>query len=252
MCHPSKMSDRVWQNFFDEHAPHYLQNCFAQNTEFECDFIVQELGLKAGMKVLDIGCGAGRHSVGLAKRGFLVTGIDLSEGMLNQARKGASEAGVQVIIEQTNAVHKRYEGEFDAVICLCEGALGLIEAYEDAYEHDLGVFACASSALTSGKPFLCTALNGYRTIRMASQGDIDSGKLDPATFRIKQDDMMDLPEGQKHLVYEERLFIPPEMASLLRQAGFEVRHIWGGTAGAWNKQPLRLDEMEMMFVGYRN
>jgi len=245
------MSDRVWQNFFDEHAPHYLQNCFAQNTEFECDFLVQELGLKAGMKILDIGCGAGRHCVGLAKRGLIVTGLDLSKGMLNQAQKLAASNGVHIQFEQANAVHKRYKGEFDAAICLCEGALGLIEANEDAYEHDLGVFACASSALSAGKPFLCTAMNGYRSIRLATQDDIDSGKFDPATMRIKQDDTMDLPEGQKRLVYEERLFIPPEMASLLKQAGFDVRHIWGGTAGTWHKKPIQLDEIEAMYVCVR-
>lgn len=242
------MSERLWQSFFDAHAPFYLQNCFAQNTEFECDFLVNELRLQPGMKVLDIGCGAGRHSVGLAKRGFEVTGIDLSQGMLNEARELAKREGVKVELAQADAVMKRFDGEFDAAICLCEGALGLIEPHEDAYEHDLGVFACASSALSSGKPFLCTALNGYKNIRLFSQEDIESGRFDPVTMRAQQDETIQVPEGQKHVDYIERMFIPPETVQLLKQAGLAVLHVWGGTAGQWNKKPLNLDEMEAMYV----
>ncbi len=79
-----------WEKFFDGHAPVYMDNCFTQNTINEVDFLVEELRLKPGATILDVGCGTGRHSVELARRGFAVTGVDLSDGMLAEARKHAA------------------------------------------------------------------------------------------------------------------------------------------------------------------
>ena len=47
-------------------------------TKQEVDFIINELNLQEGQKILDIPCGFGRHSIELSKRGFKVTGIDIS------------------------------------------------------------------------------------------------------------------------------------------------------------------------------
>jgi hypothetical protein len=47
----------------------------------------------------------------------------------------------------------------------------------------------------------------------------------------------------------ERSYVPTELAMLLRQAGFEVEHIWGGTAGNWGRRTIQLDEMEIMVFG---
>jgi SAM-dependent methyltransferase len=87
---------RAWQEFFDGHAPNYLQNCFTKNTVAEVDFLIDALGLSAGASVLDVGCGTGRHAIELARRGYRVTGVDISAGMLEQAKKEAQAAGVEV------------------------------------------------------------------------------------------------------------------------------------------------------------
>nr|HMS57161.1 methyltransferase domain-containing protein [Fimbriimonadaceae bacterium] len=82
-------SERMWQSFFDSHAPHYEENVFTKNTRFEVDFLVELFDLLPGSHLLDMGCGTGRHAIEFAKRGFKVTGVDLSEGMLAVARKNA-------------------------------------------------------------------------------------------------------------------------------------------------------------------
>lgn len=58
---------------------------FAKNTVKEVDFLLEELSLQQGGSILDVGCGTGSHSIELAKRGFFVTGLDLSSGMLARA-----------------------------------------------------------------------------------------------------------------------------------------------------------------------
>ena len=49
----------------------------------------------------------------------------------------------------------------------------------------------------------------------------------------------------------ERLLIPPEMVSLLRHVGFTVEAVWGGTAGEWGRRPIKLDEVEAMYVAVK-
>jgi hypothetical protein len=58
----------------------------------------------------------------------------------------------------------------------------------------------------------------------------------------------DTPEGKKGVLVRERSYVPTELVMLFRQAGFEVEHIWGGTAGDWGRRKIHLDEMEMMVV----
>jgi cyclopropane fatty-acyl-phospholipid synthase-like methyltransferase len=54
-------------NFIKEN---YLEYGFTKGTVQEVDFLVEELKLEQGARILDIGCGAGRHSLELARRGF--------------------------------------------------------------------------------------------------------------------------------------------------------------------------------------
>ena len=72
-----------WEEFFDGHAPVYMDNSFTKNTVEEAEFVLEELGLPAGGRILDVGCGTGRHAVELARRGYRVTGVDISSGMLS-------------------------------------------------------------------------------------------------------------------------------------------------------------------------
>lgn len=85
-----------WQQFFNGFAPQYLNESFTKNTEAEIAFLRELLQLNPGDSILDMGCGVGRHAVPLARLGFAVTGVDLSEGMLAEGRKAAQSAGVQV------------------------------------------------------------------------------------------------------------------------------------------------------------
>ena len=91
------MSEKsTWERFFDAHALIYEDNEFTKNTVGEIDFLLRELSLPAGAAILDVGCGTGRHAIELAGRGYGVTGLDLSSGMLAQAKAGAEAAGLGV------------------------------------------------------------------------------------------------------------------------------------------------------------
>lgn len=241
-------SDNNWQRFFDSHAPVYMDNVFTKNTAAEVAFIIQELKLEPGARILDVGCGTGRHSVELAKHGYRMTGVDLSSGMLQQARKAAVDAGVEIELIQADATRMKFAGEFDAALCLCEGSFGLLNDYDDARNQGLDILRNINAALAPGGRFILTCLNGLLKIRKYSQEDVDSGVFDP--FNIVEYFMMDCntPSGVQSVKVREKGYVPSELAQLATDAGFNIDHIGGGTAGDWGRRPFKLDEMELMLI----
>lgn len=59
-----------WEEFFDGHAPVYMNNTFTKNTVEEVNFVLEELKLPPGSRILDMGCGTSRHAMELARRGY--------------------------------------------------------------------------------------------------------------------------------------------------------------------------------------
>jgi len=84
-------TETAFQEFFDGHAPNYLQNCLTKNTIAEVDFLIEVLGLSASGSVLDVGCGTGRHAIELARRGYRVTGVDISPSLVAYANELSRE-----------------------------------------------------------------------------------------------------------------------------------------------------------------
>jgi 2-polyprenyl-3-methyl-5-hydroxy-6-metoxy-1,4-benzoquinol methylase len=67
-----------YEELFTNFAKTYDKEIFTQGTRAEVDFIEREISRDRKKKMLDVGCGTGRHAIELAKRGYKVTGIDLS------------------------------------------------------------------------------------------------------------------------------------------------------------------------------
>ncbi|NJE04622.1 class I SAM-dependent methyltransferase [Thermococcus sp. M36] len=239
------MKKHVWEEFFDIEAPHYLSEPFTKNTKEEIEFIVREFGLPTGARILDVGCGVGRHSIGLAKRGYRVTGIDISEGMLNEARKRAKEEGVAVEFIKANATKFKREGKFDAAICLCEGAFSLLGAGDDPIEHDLAILRNVYDSLKPGGKFLLTALSALGRVKKATNEDIEAGRFDPHGMTFFEE--VEAPNGTKFPI-RERVYVPTELYLMFKLVGFNVLGIWGGTAGRWGRRKVDFDDIEIMVL----
>jgi SAM-dependent methyltransferase len=238
-----------WERFFDAHAPIYMENVFVKNTVQEVDFLLEELSLPPQSTILDVGCGTGRHSIELAKRGYRVTGLDLSAEMLNQARKYADEAGVEVNWVQGNAAGFSFDEPFDAVIGLCEGAFGLLSLTDDPIEQPLAILRNIAGSLKPQAKTILTVLNAAHMIRKYTNDDVAGGRFDP--IMIVESYPFSPREGVPEMPVREKAFAPTEMALLCRMAGLSVINMWGGTAGNWGRRPLDLDEMEIMVVAQK-
>jgi 2-polyprenyl-3-methyl-5-hydroxy-6-metoxy-1,4-benzoquinol methylase len=151
------MNKKQWyESLFENYGQKYDGEHFTQGTLGECDFIETELGLDKTLKILDVGCGTGRHSIELSKRGYTVTGIDLSETQLARAREKAEKEHLSIDFVKHDARNLPYQKEFDIAIMLCEGGFPLMETDELNFE----ILRSVSNALKQKGKFIFTTLNG--------------------------------------------------------------------------------------------
>lgn len=245
------MTDKTtWESFFDAHAPVYEENVFTKNTLQEVDFLLEELNLAPGGSVLDVGCGTGRHSIELARRGYAVTGLDLSSEMLARAAAAAKTAVVHVEWIRGDATRFSLPNQHDAAICLCEGSLGLLSHTDDPIAQPLSILCNISRNVKRQARVLVTVLSAARMLRAHSNEDVATGRFDPLTLV----ETAECPpnEGCPAVAVRERGFVGTELKMLFRLAGLSVVSMWGGTAGHWGRRSLDLDEYEIMVVATKS
>src|SRR3989339_1866042 len=116
------MKTKQWyESLFENYGKKYDNEIYTQGTIGECDFIEAELKSDKSLKILDVGCGTGRHTIELTKRGYAVTGIDFSESQLNRAIEKAENQHLKIDFQQQDARKLTFNHEFDVAIMLCEG-----------------------------------------------------------------------------------------------------------------------------------
>ena len=92
---------------------------FSRFMEKDAEVFFKRLGIKPGMKVLDVGCGAGQLAIIAARAGTKVTGCDIATNWLEMARARATAEGLEITFEEGDAESLPYrDGEFDAVVSL--------------------------------------------------------------------------------------------------------------------------------------
>lgn len=241
----------TWEQFFDQFAGRYDQESFTKNTEAEVEFIVEHAAPPTGGTILDMGCGTGRHSVALAQRGYRVTGVDISRGMLAIAAQRAQAASAAVEWVHANAADLVRPDSFDAVICLCEGAMCLLTDDENPLERDMTILRNIGRSLRSGGTLILNVLNASRVMRALDDQAVREGTFDPVNLTQVSDVAQCLPDAPTAHRLRERHYTAPEIRRMVQAAGMTVRGVYGGTAGNWGLRPIELDEYELMVIAQR-
>jgi len=218
---------KQWYQELYEDFANYNKESYTQSTRSEVDFIEGEINRDHSKRILDVGCGNGRHTLELARRGYEVVGIDLSEPMLAQGRRVAKAENLTVDLVQRDARELKYQEVFDVVIMLCEGAFSLME--ED--EMDRLILANIYRALRSKGKLILTAPNA--AFMLSQQSDVS---FDPVTFRESfKLEKTRADRSKKMLDCTQRYYTCPELKWLLGQAGFNNVEFFACTKAGYNR-----------------
>ena len=240
-----------YRTFFDDqYFTIYERRIAPSFTIPEVDGVVSLLGLAPGTRILDLCCGHGRHSIELARRGFDVTGLDLSEVFLRRAEADATAAGVSVRWVRSDMRDIPFVSEFDVIANLFT-AFGYLESESD----DQRVLAQVRKALRPGGRFLIEMSHRDSVIRRFTACSVD--RRDDGTLILEEREL-DLPNSRIRMLYTVvladgsrterevrlRFYGVTEITRMLREEGLEVVGCYGGLDG----KPLGLESGRLAIV----
>ncbi|KAF0238884.1 MAG: methyltransferase family [Prolixibacteraceae bacterium] len=246
-----------YESLFENYSQKYDNENFTRGTQGECDFIEKEINFNKTFKILDVGCGTGRHAIELAKRGYHITGIDLSESQLAWAREKAKKENLTIDFQLHDARNLPFQNEFDLAVMLCEGGFPLMETDEMNFE----VLRNVTKSLKHHSKFIFTTLNGlfplYHSVEEFCAATSEDGN---ATYRSNNFDLMTFRDHniteieddyghKKVLDCNERYYVPSEITWLLKTLGFSKIDIYGAKLGAFSRNDkLSTEDFEMLVI----
>lgn len=245
-----------WFSVLAEHmGPAYLRYSFTKGTRNEVETLVELLGLQAGDRVLDVGCGPGRHALALAERGMHVVGVDVSERFVAVAGEAASRSDLagSARFEVADARFLGFDAEFDAAISLCQGAFGLAGgagAIDTLPERELdeAILAGIARALRPGATAAVSAFNAYFQLRHLEHGDAfdaDTG------VNHERTEVRDADGAALGADLWTTCFTPRELRLLARMVGLVPVAVHGVTPGDYGRRPPSIDRPEFLLVATR-
>lgn len=252
------MNKKHWyESIFEDYGQKYDNEVFAQGTLGECDFIENEINYDKSCRIVDIGCGTGRHSIELSKRGYRVTGIDLSESLLAKAREKAIADNLNTEFLKHDARELQFINKFDVAIMLCEGAFPLMETDEMNFE----ILKNITRSLRNNGKLIFTTLNGlfplYHSLEefYSSKAENENATCQNNTFDLmtfRQFSIVEIEDDfgkKKKLKCNERYYVPSEISWLLKSLGYHKVEIFGAKLGAFSRNDkLTSEDFEMLVI----
>jgi SAM-dependent methyltransferase len=221
----------------------YLRNAFTYGTEQEIGYLFDRLDLHAGSRVLDLGCGPGRHSLALARRGVDVVGVDHSEEFVALACQAAQAEGLYAEFRAADVRDLREQQSFDAVICVCQGGFGLLGGSDD--EKMVARFA---AALRPGGRIALSAFHVAFAVRFLDEGD----RFDPETgVHHERATLRDAGGTERDFDLWTTCFTPRELRLLATAAGLVVESVAGVAPGRYGDERPALEHPELLLLATR-
>lgn len=242
----------------------YLRYSFTKHTAREVDFLVAALGLTPGQRVLDVGCGPGRHALELGRRGVAVVGVDISQRFVDVATEAAESEGLASLVsfERVDArelgewsvgdphIDAARDPHFDAAIAMCQGAFGLQAGPAAAQDPvnllgDERILRGMAAQVRSGGSVGIAAFCAYFQVR-----HLDHSTFDAMTGTNHEH--TEVADGQGDSLAADlwtTCFTPRELWLLAERSGLEPVQVHGvSSVGAYSDAAPDVDEPELFLV----
>lgn len=202
-----------------------------RSTSEQVEGIIDMLELEKGDKILDLCCGVGRHSLELARRGYDVTGVDLTQSYIQEAESKAEKEGLDVEFVEEDMRDFKREDTYDAVINFFS-SFGYFKEEED----NLKVIKNVHSSLKNGKKFLIDVMG--KKVMAREYTEKTEGELDDGYF-IEERDIKgdwDLLENRWTLIKDDevrketfyiKIYSAQELRKMLEKGGFARIDLYG-------------------------
>ena len=239
-----------WRTFFSgPFVDFWLAATTDRQTEQEADFIEQSLRVSAPAKLLDVPCGGGRHCRALSKRGFEMTGVDISAGFLEAARADSTAGPGNITFEQREMVdlpwRERFQGAFSFGNSFAylddEGNAAFLKAVSDAVEPG------SSFVLETGyvSDALLPVLQERSWYELGDMIVLSKRCYDPATSRLHVEYTLIRGSAIDRQSMSARLYSYRELLGLFAEAGFTKVEGYGSL----DREPFKLGSRNLFLVG---
>jgi cyclopropane fatty-acyl-phospholipid synthase-like methyltransferase len=239
-----------YENFFHGIALDLWRKAVSpEQTNAEADFLVKTLECAPGSRLLDVPCGNGRHSLELAKRGYQMTGLDISEQFIEEARASSSEAQIEWVLGDMR--HVVGEATFDGAFCVgnsfgyfeysdMEAFLnGVARALKPGARFVVGTGTAAESILLNLKERTWYQIEDI-LFAIENRYQVEESCLD-TNHTFVRDGKVETRQS-KHWIYTLG-----EIRRMLERAGFAVREIYGSL----DCEPYKLGSQQLFVVAQK-
>lgn len=224
---------------FQDYA--YYYNAFYKDKDYkteagQVDMLLKKYGNGIG-KIINFGCGTGRHDIELSRLGYQCSGMDMSPAMIELARENAGKEGVEIAFCVSDIRHPELTTKkYDAVISLFH-----VMSYQNTNEDILAAFQSARNALNASGMFVFDAWYGpgvlsdkpqlrvkevqddkYRLMRIAKPVMHDKTNVVDVCYEVLVTDKATNETKIINEVHSMRYFFRPELEFYLKETGFEL------------------------------